>query len=31
VCGNCGDTWTDTVILLYEQQTRLAIERQDSA
>ncbi len=31
VCGQCGDTWTDSLILLYEQQTRLAIERQDSA
>ncbi len=31
VCGSCGDEWTDTLILLYEQQTRLAIERKDSA
>lgn len=31
VCGNCGDTWTDSLVLLYEQQTRMAIERQETA
>lgn len=27
-CNTCGDTWTDAIVVLYEQQQRLRLERE---